>query len=237
MGCDIHIWAEVKQDNGTWKKVGRVFDNPYWKEGDEIEEETYDDGDTYYFGPKTDEPYRERNYNLFAVLANVRNGYGFAGTPTGYGFEPIVLPRGIPKDASPEYKQKVAYWNGGGHSHSWLTLRELQEFPWHNKHTIIYGIVPEERYLHRRTTGEEYTTYSGGIRGPRIITLPKHMYDAITKEKLDTLKAEGNIIYVRDQWKESYKEAVDSRFFEQTIPSLQALGKPDDVRIVFFFDN
>ena len=39
-----------------------------------------------------------RNYDTFAVLADVRNGYGFAGCDTGDGFEPISEPKGFPSD-------------------------------------------------------------------------------------------------------------------------------------------
>lgn len=40
----------------------------------------------------------ERHYQLFSVLADVRNGYGFAGVPTGEWVKPISSPRGIPQD-------------------------------------------------------------------------------------------------------------------------------------------
>ena len=46
------------------------------------------------------EPYGDRNYNLFAILANVRNGTAFAGCKTGEGFNPISNPKGVPSDAS-----------------------------------------------------------------------------------------------------------------------------------------
>lgn len=40
----------------------------------------------------------QRNYNTFAMLANVRNGRGFAGCWTSTGFPVIHEPRGLPKD-------------------------------------------------------------------------------------------------------------------------------------------
>lgn len=39
-----------------------------------------------------------RSYNTFAMLANVRNGRGFAGTKTSDGFPFIHEPRGLPSD-------------------------------------------------------------------------------------------------------------------------------------------
>lgn len=41
---------------------------------------------------------QSRHYQLFAVLADVRNGYGFAGVQTGEPVKPIAKPRGLPPD-------------------------------------------------------------------------------------------------------------------------------------------
>lgn len=38
-----------------------------------------------------------RDYFLFGVLANVRNGHGFAGVDTGDPVDPISEPRGVRK--------------------------------------------------------------------------------------------------------------------------------------------
>jgi hypothetical protein len=233
MGCDIHIKAEVREGN-EWNIVGRVFKNLYWKEETE--------GDyTYYFGPLTDEPYEGRSYNLFSILADVRNDRGFAGISTGEGFEPIAMPRGVPDDASPEYRALVERWGIDGHSHSWLTLDELKTFPWDDKHTVQYGVVSEEKYLERQKSGEDYKLYSGDIWGPKIVTLRKAQYDTLAKEspdRLDKLREEGARLYIRDEWRVSYREAVGLRFFEITLPALEMLKTDsNDVRIVFFFDN
>lgn len=40
----------------------------------------------------------QRSYNTFAMLANVRNGYGFAGCRTSTGFPVIHERRGLPED-------------------------------------------------------------------------------------------------------------------------------------------
>ena len=42
--------------------------------------------------------------------------------------------------------------------------------------------------------------------------------------------------YTTVQWEEPYRVSV--RYFcDTTIPALQALGDPNDVRIIFWFDN
>jgi hypothetical protein len=92
MGCDIHCYAEVKKGK-KWVKVGRVFDNPYYDPKDKSKWAKWNKA-------KTDQPYLHRNYNLFAILADVRNGRGFAGCDTGDGFKPIDMPRYLPNNAS-----------------------------------------------------------------------------------------------------------------------------------------
>lgn len=52
--------------------------------------------------------YHARNYNVFAVLADVRNGRGFGGHRTGSGFEPIASRRGVPFDMSDELLAHLA---------------------------------------------------------------------------------------------------------------------------------
>lgn len=43
-----------------------------------------------------------RDYRAFAILGDVRNGYGFAGVVTGSGFVPISRERGVPEDFGAE---------------------------------------------------------------------------------------------------------------------------------------
>lgn len=78
MGCDIHLTVEAFRD-GSWRCVPN------------------DCGDWY----------DNRNYDVFAILADVRNGSGFAGVSTGEGFAPIAPRRGIPADACVEYLRSV----------------------------------------------------------------------------------------------------------------------------------
>jgi hypothetical protein len=114
MGCDIHCYAEKRNKDGKWEIVGNK----------EKEEEADGLVDIEY------KPYDNRNYNLFAILANVRNGTAFAGCKTGEGFNPISNPKGVHSDASEEYASIVEQWDINGHSHSYFTLRELLDYDW-----------------------------------------------------------------------------------------------------------
>ena len=95
MGCDIHIIAETKK-NGKWtRSTEKVFKNPYYRENDES---SFDWNKNEF---EIDPP-SSRNYDWFAILANVRNGIGFAGISTGEGFGIVSEPKGLPEDLSNE---------------------------------------------------------------------------------------------------------------------------------------
>lgn len=96
MGTDIHLFAEVQQPDGTWQAV-TTAGNPKWDEPPVVAMQFSCD----------------RCYDLFAVLANVRNGHGFAGIVTGLPIEPMAKPKGTPHDASPEIAQAL---KNGDHS-------------------------------------------------------------------------------------------------------------------------
>lgn len=98
MGCDIHLITEIRK-NGKWERVLDV--------------------------PKI---FNERNYSVFAFLANVRNYWNYNG------FEAKGLPEDISglifdKDEDEEdyYEIDFREENSDYHHHSWLTLKELQE--------------------------------------------------------------------------------------------------------------
>jgi len=77
----------------------------------------------------------ERNYTIFACLADVRN-YDCV--------IPISKPKGLPKDISDEAKEDVEFWGIDGHSHSWLAWEEIKKYDWKS---IERGIPPGWKIL------------------------------------------------------------------------------------------
>lgn len=230
MGCDIHCFAEVRK-NGIWEKVEDSFPNPYYKEG--IGNEIYEDG--YQSNPKfIDSPYKRRNYNLFACLANVRNGRGFAGCDTGDGFEPIGPRKGIPEDCSDKIREESEKWDGDGHSHNWLLLSELLNEDYWNKISTLRGVVNIEEYEDYLKKGRP-SSYCGAIAGGFV----KIITNAEMDEFIKNPPSDEFSYYTKVAWKITYKEAAGKDFFENCIPALKELsnGNFDDVRIVFWFDN
>ena len=82
-----------------------------------------------------------RNYQFFAILANVRNPIR-----STVPFDYIVKPRGFPDDMSEELQQDGLLFCG--HDPGWVTLRELLDFDWDGKTILRTGVVdPGNEYL------------------------------------------------------------------------------------------
>lgn len=230
MGCDIHLYVEKKVD-GKWQIQGKF-------------EDADDEGYREFSGPSF---YNERNYNLFAVLADVRNGRGFAGITTGKGFNPISEPRGVPDDASEDYFCMVEQWGCDGHSHSHHTLRQLLEYDWTQTSKIEGWLSMAEfeewsRWYRQHNKGPK--SYYAGISGTHVKHISTKEAEALFEnvpwpERKSVVEKHANT-YVHASWELPYHKCAQHFWFE-TIPKLLALAESaehvDDVRIVFFFDN
>lgn len=106
MGCDIHLYPEVKKAWG-WQFIWRFQADDDWKDRFPMRDRQN------YFG------WQDRNYALFAKLAGVRVEHNISA---------IVDPRGVPGDADYEIKKELH--ENCYHSCSWLTLEELEKTNW-----------------------------------------------------------------------------------------------------------
>lgn len=118
MGCDIHMHVEYKissKDDAVWR-CGDYFrlDNPLAEEPN----------------IKRIELYSSRNYDLFAVLADVRN-YDY--------MEYISDPKGLPWDVTEYVKRDYRAWGNDAHSCSYLTLRELIDYHKEHDQVDVFG--------------------------------------------------------------------------------------------------
>lgn len=73
------------------------------------------------------QPYLGRNYHLFGLMAGVRSNEE----------EPIVEPRGLPKDIGKIVKLEAKRWQDDAHTHSWLSKEELK---------IVYEFMVKNKY-------------------------------------------------------------------------------------------
>lgn len=256
MGCDIHIMAEVKR-NGRWEKNQKaVFKNPWYdpkvSDWDLAKEEFISDPDS------------GRSYDWFSVLADVRNGYGFAGVRTGSGFNIISEPKGVPDDASPEWLEEVKQWDGDMHSKSWLSIDELESFNW-DQESGKEGIISLDQYRELRSTPNACpSSWSGWSSGGNILIVNTETADMILDMDpnlplaIDELNRdevyEGKIesildaivsgtpasefnIYVKYYWTITYREWFDWKIKTTIEPLRELANEFEDARIVFGFDN
>ena len=129
MGCDIHLQVEQRV-NGAWSIV---HDVPEGIDG--------------------------RNYDLFGVLANVRNG------TWGDALPPIAERRGLPPDHVRRFDDDEED-QFGDHSFSYVTLAELLAYEWDAPvRKVGYvtaafaeawdGVTPPDSYSAWSNTGRE----------------------------------------------------------------------------------
>lgn len=179
--------------------------------------------------------YGERNYHLFAVLAGVRNGTGFAGVKAAEPIQPIAGPRGVPADFQINKHGYTNRWlrdrgEGvwlGDHSHSHATLAEIQAYAWDQPHRKC-GVVNAANYalFKERGAPEE----CGSIEGPGI----RHVSNA-EMERTIAAGATTNL-YTQISWTVPLRESIGEGWFA-FMDMLASIGAPADVRIVFGFDS
>lgn len=163
-----------------------------------------------------------RHYYLFSILADVRNGYGVAGMPTGDAVVPISVPKGLPKEKRiMEMEEGYVF---GDHSFSWLSDKEMLD--WYDGPEIIVtkcGVISREAYIawDGKTTPDAYSLWSSGP-GVKVIN-----DSAVEKELFP------DYTNVRIEWVINLKEEV--KYFFDEVRRLKDLH--GEIRFVFGFDS
>jgi len=190
MGCDIHLHVE-KFENGGWVYIEPLHTSRW---GDKTWAPQVDGHRDWDSDP------RNRNYQLFAFLANVRNGKGFAGVDTGDAVKPQVAGRGIPSDTchiDPLYDEEGEIVGGhdwlGEHSFTYATLHELLSLPWDMTFTER-GLVTIDEYKVFLEKGSP-DSWCGGVSGDdvRILSIEDI-------QSMDTVIFTGDD-YIKIEWR------------------------------------
>jgi hypothetical protein len=240
MGCDIHAAIEFKQ-NGKWHAQTRP--NPYVK----------------YNTPETPPDEREpdvtarlhfgRNYDAFAILANVRNGHGFAGIKTGDCFTPLSDGRGLPHDITEAGKHACS----GEHSETWISLKELLDYDWTEqiKHQGYVDVEVFEKWDRVKQWTPRPSEYCGGIGGASVAVESEDKMRQIVEsivggksgndwtEAIQTLKKLHPHTYCLVHWQESCADAA-GELWTKVVPEMLRTAKDvgiDNVRMVMNFDS
>jgi hypothetical protein len=217
MGTDIHCFAERRGPAG-WE--------PCYAPA------MTDDGERpfvpFYCG-------QDRNYELFALLAGVRR-------LTNDGFRSIAAPRGLPEDLSSTLREVAEGAEGlCCHNHSWLTLRELLDYPWQETRRTVRIHVDATGFRQFRARGRPDGGYSFLCEGDLCATSQGKQIKpiVISNDDMERLIKQGQDTEARftEVMFEEPVAAYCELFVSDTLPLLRSLGEPDDVRIVLWFDS
>lgn len=236
MGCDIHAAIEVSDGNG-WKAI--TFPNRWYRADRPDEDEPKET-------PRLD---MGRNYDAFAILANVRNGRGFAGCDTGDGFVPMSDGRGLPDDITPEARERGCT---GDHSDTYVTADEILSYDWTrtSKHRGWVNAAQFEEWDRIKRWTPRPEEYCGDVAGPGVkfisieamralleSVVGKDKYGAGWTEALARLEREHPHTYCRIEWEEPYTEAAGD-LWTKVVPLVMKLKREHkDVRLVMNFDS
>ena len=221
MGTDIHLYVEKRTDAG-WEEVVPPYKRSWgglsWSPWSESQD--FDD-------PRPDPT--DRSYNVFAFLADVRNGRGFAGVYTGDPIVPQFADRGIPEDTSLA-EEEEGYCPIGDHSYTHATLKELLDAPW-DIWFYSGGLVNVEQFLNRDKQGIP-PGWCGGVSGGNTNVCE-------SPEEFQTMIDSGHDMsgqYCRVGWK--WQPLLECGFkrwcFEVLKPMVE---NPEDIRVLIGFDS
>ena len=200
MGTDIYMHAEVKR-NGAWRLI--------------LEENVEYHPEKNAQRREPIKVYTGRDYNLFAVLADVRNPNG--RTVDDSKFDVIAPPRGLPRDLSPEMRDLVEEWGEDwAISLSWLLLSEILDFDWHGK-VMHFEAMVDARAAHLFVEDEPF---------------PFGKWPKDVQKGYSTIMRDGVMV----RWADTYAASVGEGVLE-LFKGLTRYGDPSQVRLVFWFSH
>ena len=253
MGTDIHIKVEAKH-NGAWNDVSdkamplrakayKIWDNHPDFEIISQEEKNKITREFFNQSPEG------RNYTVFALLADVRNGFGFAGCEIFKPLKHFPL-RGLPAEAYEEMEDSEWY-NGGYHSFNHFTYEELiksdlWEQPVNEKGYIqidVFLKYLKAKETNPNTTPESYCgdSWGSGIEKIGSRDIRKKMFEGSLEQWIKEKEEQDIKVYVKHDW-EDRTCLQDSAFYHwlksDAMKNLvEESGGSDDVRIIVSFDS
>lgn len=224
MGTDISLYVQRRTEQG-WKTI---FPDPSLH--------LHLHGDYYTADVESWAWYSGRNYELFALLADVRN-YSKNHSPWAH--------RGLPPDFFSDSTH--------GHSHTWASLKELLDFDWENEKIKFSAYMNPTAYQNWRETGQAHSFCRGRPMsdGSKEVSssemnemiangaIYKHTWRGPNGEHSSWLpKESGTHYYTYVTWTEPAAETCQW-FVKRTLPAISEAthdSKPEDVRLVYWFD-
>lgn len=142
MGCDIHVCLEYRpriseyiRETGKWINTrGPWTTADLFRKGTKRDFELFGDEREYI---KSD-VYSDRNYALFALLADVRN----YDMPIKMDSD-VVIP-GFPHDCCVEIQDEAERWKDDGHTYCHCTLDKLVD--WYDKYSVYQPEMESDQF-------------------------------------------------------------------------------------------
>jgi hypothetical protein len=187
-------------------------------------------------GKVRDEWWSDRHYDIFAILANVRNGRGFAGVPTSDGLPYISNGRGKPDDMTDKTKEWFSL-HGGDHSDTWVSLTEVMKYDWTYpvRKTGIVTINEFDTYLRRGAPDG----WSGDISGGNVVQVSNEVMTQMIKDGRHKAAVHGYIdskLYTtRINWVWSTSHIAEA-FMERMKMLAMEVGE-HECRLIMDFDS
>ncbi len=233
MGTDINFFVE-RREKGRW-----VSCDQWGKPKPSV------NGEMISYVLQEAQFYSDRNYDLFAILANFNDGYGLGGRDSGKRFNIISEPRGLPNDLCSEVEAIVGRSDMTNYSPSWLLLAEILAFDWDQtkvKHGFLNGSEYEEWTNAGRPHGEYPAGFCASIGQTNLAITEREMQQVLNEIKgghppevrNSKITEQLDDVYCPMTWAVTYRNAGRT-FCTKTLPKMAALGDPDDVRCVFWF--
>ena len=213
MGCDIHMFAEKRNPvTHNWEVVGEEFTDSYalWELSKDIK-------DT--FGMEDEEAWE--------IMMKWIEGE----SPTNRQ-EQFIMGKYIPKRVAP----RGSRWD---YSYSKGMIRNpFTNQPYGGRCYSLFGILAGVRNQSNPMIGGEYELKGIPDDASEVVRnvsdewdIDGHSHNYFTlRELLDS-------DYNKMDRNELINLGIDPYFFQTTLPQLQKIGTPDDVRIIFWFDN
>ena len=222
MGIDIYFYVE-RREGDRWVSCDE------WVPGeDSLGLELQDTVDPFY---------HDRDYEVFAILADVYNVDGC---------NPVARPKGVPDDMCPEVRQRYQHAvEFDCFAATWLSLAEILAFDWDQTVTrqgYAHGPAFYEWVSGRRQQGLSPPDLLDEIRpGGKIATEDEirqtvdGLDRALEPHELEMQHREALAdVYCHVTWTATYRSRAEN-FFDHAVARMEKLGKPDDVRCVFWF--
>ena len=187
MGTDIHGFYQ-RRPKTPRRSEYRV--TPRWRSDEYVCNDYHVNVDVLGLGSNTDdwhafgrEVIGDRNYLLFAVLADVRNGRGFAGceifdpikpiktfNDPGLSLDILFSPRCFTHSPNSADCCYDSHWLGY-HDHHVITAEEILNYDW--QQTLVdYGVFAVEDFL-KFLGGDKNVGYCGDVDGVSVIKHPR----------------------------------------------------------------